>query len=206
MLSFSWLTGYNETKISMKYIITSLFGVLIMNEYINLSVGGTFPAVKERGEGVYFDIDESGLLLIYNFSNPSEKEIEAVQSDQPFEIRYLVKDGVLVMLTKAGSLNWTDAPYTPWLSSNFGQLPYPDSPSSGYALTFIMVDAATNVIKSLRLIGLGHNFSVNLYREIEALRKDPLDPIVQNQKLRSMANAYTTKQLVSMASQYYKVR
>jgi hypothetical protein len=177
-----------------------------MSKYVNLSVGGTFPTSKDRGEGVYFDIDESGLLLIYNFSNPSEKEIEAVQNDQPFEIRYLVKDGVLIMLTKAVSLNWTDAPYTPWLSSNFSQLPYPDSPSSGYALTFILVDAATNVIKSLRLIGLGHTFSVSLYHEIEALRKDPLDPIVQNQKLRSMANAYTTKQLVSMASQYYKVR
>lgn len=183
-----------------------MFGVLIMSKYGELSVGGTFPAAKERGEGVYFDIDDSGLLLVYNFSNPTEREVEAVQSDQPFEIRYLVKDGVLVILTKAGSLNWTDAPYTPWLSSSFGQLPYPEDPSSGYALTFIMTDAATGVIKSLRLIGLGHKFSESLYHEVEELRKAPFDPLVHNQKIRTMTNAYNTKQLVSMARQYYKVR
>lgn len=170
-----------------------------------LRVGDPYLPIAMRGEGVYFDISSTGLTLVYNFSRPSAKEIEQMQADQPFEIQLTSVAEVLYILTKCGSLNWTEAPYNPHLSRS-GTLEKIHDDTSGYALTLMMVDASTNIIQSLRLIGLGNAFSKKLYEKVEELLSKPFDAEMYQNTVRINSLARSTKDLVRMSTTRWKLR
>ena len=79
-------------------------------------------------EGVRFDIDDSGAILLVFFNNPTEYEIE--QFKYNFEIRFTHLYNVIMITTKIGNLNWMNAPYTPHLSKNLTTLQMPDRKST----------------------------------------------------------------------------
>ncbi len=169
-----------------------------------LEVGKPFPVMAGRGEGVIFTIDDSGAMLIYNFRRPTEKEIAAVKQDQPFEIRFLELDGIIWILSKCGSLEWTDAPYNPRASSlsvlpSFGE-------SQGLGLMLLMTDASTAIIKSLRMIGLGTKFSKALIETTAKLRATPMDDYEVAASINNTMNRYSTSQLCQMAQYYFKLK
>lgn len=170
-----------------------------------LKVGEQYAPILGRPEGVIFDADASGYTLIYNFSRPTQKEIDAVKSSQPFTIRFTVIDGIIWILTKCGSLNWTDAPYTPFLSAEWEKLEYPPD-GMGTLLTLMMTDATDGTIKHLRAIGLGTSFSRDLREAIFEVGKGSFDISAYDQTLRRTYAAYTTKDLVGLSSKYYKVK
>lgn len=170
-----------------------------------LEVGKPYMPIVGRPEGVFFDLDEAGYTLIYNFDKPTEAEISAASADQPFEIRYAVLSGAIWILTKCGSLNWTDAPFNPHLSLNYAD-PLEPTPGTGTSLTFIMTDATDGIIKHLRLIGLGTDFSAALREEVIRIHSAPFDREAYDSGLASVYAKYSTKVLVRMADKYYKVK
>lgn len=170
-----------------------------------LKVGEQYAPILGRPEGVIFDADAGGYTLIYNFYEPSQKEIDAVKAGQPFTIRFTVLDGVIWILTKCGNLNWADAPYTPFLSIDWEKLEYPPD-GMGTMLTLMMTDASDGTIKHLRTIGLGTNFSRDLREAIFEVGKGQFDIRAYNNSLRKTYAAYTTKQLVELSSKYFKVK
>lgn len=87
-----------------------------MNDFEVLQVGGKYPPLAGAKERVAITMGENGITIVYNFNRPTEKEIAGMQANQPFEIRYVVLNDVLYILTKCGSNNWTDAPYSPSLA------------------------------------------------------------------------------------------
>ncbi len=167
-------------------------------QYQNLQVGGFFPPLRGAGECVAVNVDSSGILLAYNFNRPSAREIAAMGEAQPFEIRFVRISDILYVLTKCGSLNWTDAPFTPHLSPGAPLQPITNS-SDGYALTLMMVDASSNTIKSLRMIGLGNRFSKALKAEIDSLSEKPLDLDMYNRSIRINNILRSTSDLVQLA-------
>ena len=171
----------------------------------DLRVGGRYPPIAAHGEGVYFDISSAGLTLVYNFSHPSAKEVDQMQADKPFEIQIASVAEALYILTKCGSLNWTDAPYNPHLSRS-GMLEKINDDTSGYALTLMMVDANTNVIHSLRLIGLGNAFSKKLYDKIDDMLSKPFDVEMYQNTVRINNMVRSTKDLVRMSTARWKLR
>lgn len=173
--------------------------------YQSLQVGGKYPPVANAGECVAITVDSAGITLVYNFLSPTEKEIAAMQEGQPFEIRFVTIADILYVLTKCGSLNWTDAPFNPNLSKN-ATLPEIMNDTDGYTLTLMMVDAATNTIESLRLIGLGNAFSKALRTEIETLKQKEFDAGMYQRTIKLNNMIRSTKDLVKMATHYWKIK
>ena len=182
---------------------TSNLHVYFENPY-GTQIGAQFP-VMLPGEGTVFDISSSGLSFIFNCSRPTAKEIKSVSSGSNFEIRSMVRNGVLWIFVKCGSLPWVEAPYTPHLS----RAPYLEEISndtSGYALTLYMVDAVDNTIKHMRLVGLGNRFSKKLRSDVEELINMPFNPYEYNMSINEMQRKYTTEQMAKMCSNYFKLR
>ena len=89
--------------------------------------------MKNHPEGAYFTIDDSGLMLIYNYRMPTEKELSAVKEGNPAEFRFLTENGMIFFMSKMGSLPWNDSPFDPRLERDHG-LELPVSESAGYLM------------------------------------------------------------------------
>ena len=79
------------------------------------------------------------------------------------------------------------------------------SPGEGYALNIVLMDQATSIIKELRLIGLGENFSRDLREEVFSGAGGPLFLPQYYAHINSIYQKYSTTKLVQMASHYYKL-
>jgi len=171
-----------------------------------LKVGDHFPQIAHYPEGVLFEIDDSMPMLIYNYSRPTAAEIADVSaSGHAFEIRAQVRDSVLWVLSKCGSQEWCDSPYTPHLSHGV-ELPLLDSGKEGFALAVMVVDADTNTIKGIRFVGLGNRFSMQLYDMVEELKNKPFNEAAfANEVMRTQA-AYTSRQLAEQCRAYFKLK
>lgn len=171
----------------------------------DLKIGGKYPPLAHAGECVAIDVDGSGITIAYNFQSPTAKEVAAMAEGQPFEIRFVTIADIMYVLTKCGSLNWTDAPFNPHLATN-ANLPEITNDHDGYALTLIMVDADTNTIQSLRLIGLGNKISKAIRAEIEALKLKNFDADMYHRTIQLNNMMRSTTALAKMASHYWKIR
>lgn len=169
-----------------------------LDELTLFSVGGKFPAIKDFGEGVLLDWLDSGPMLIYNFNRPSQAEIASVEAQQPYEFRFARVNGILFFLAKLGSLEWADAPFA-FKLSGLQALPEAPDPGMGFALTIAMVDSATNTLQALRMIGLGHDFSMALRSELEHDFSVDFDAFSYDAKLQETYRQYRTKDLVQFS-------
>ena len=170
----------------------------------SIEVGQVFPPVVDKGEGVYFDISGSTCTLIYNFNSPTQEEIDAVRANQPFEIRFLQRGNALWILSKCGSLDWTDTAYNPHLSKEVA-LEHPTEKTLGLLLTFIMTDARTGIVKALRGIGLGNRFSNRFIDAVNELTENPFNAEEYNASLVLMQMRYQSRDLAKLARDYYKI-
>ena len=172
---------------------------------LDLKVGGKYPPLANTGECVAIDVDSAGITLVYNFQSPTTKEIAAMAEGQPFEIRFVTIADIMYVLTKCGNLHWTDAPFNPHLAQD-ANLQEIINDHDGYALTLMMVDAATNTIKSLRLIGLGNKISKAIRTEIETLKQKEFDEEMYHRTIRINNMIRPTSDLVRMATHYWKLK
>ena len=161
-------------------------------------VGKPYLPALGLGEGVRFSIGPDGASLIYGFDNPTPKEVEATKSGQAFEIRFVTLSGIIWVLSKCGTLSWTDAPYNPRLSGDF-----PDLASvidgAGLGMTLMMLDSRDAVVKSARLIGLGTEFSRRLLEEAINVKRQPMTMTQAGLSIQRTMQSYPTSQLVKMA-------
>ncbi len=179
-----------------------------------LATGKKFPEFYRRPEGAYFVADDSGILLVYNYRMPTEKELNAVKADKPAEFRFLIENDAFFFLSKFGGLSWNDSPFNPLLNREFGYQP-PTDPAKGYLMTFVMVDAASNIIKHIRVIGLGHDFSVKLCDTLNSFfdreenahieSKEKLQEI-NDRRVALTYDLYTSDQLARRATTSYRIK
>ena len=155
-------------------------------------------------EGVRFDLSSAGATLIYAFDAPTTDEVAQVRSGNGFEIRFAEINDILWVTTKCGNLEWTDAPYNPRLSSG---LPDPDfADGEGIALTFVLIDSATGIVKAVRLIGLGNRFSHYLTEKALELREKTMTMTDAVRSINQTMNMYDSRQLASLASSQARFR
>lgn len=171
---------------------------------MNLEVGKPYPLIAGRGEGVIFDIDDDGAKMFILLDRPTEREIAAVRSGQPFQLKLLEKDGILWILSKCGDMQWMDAPYNP-RASIYTHLEQPES-GQGLALRLVMADSRTAVVKHIRLIGLDEKFSHALIEAADRLRNTPMDWQETQRSISATMLRYQTKELVSMAAHSFRLR
>lgn len=172
-----------------------------MNE---LRVGAAWNALHGKPEGAYFEIAESGPLWIFYYAGPTENEIEDISEGSPFEIRSRAIGCVLWLFVKCGGQDWAEAPYSPHLSRSAALEPITDD-SSGYALTLVMVDKATNTVRHVRVIGLGNQFSRCLHDDVERLKSEPFDRNRYDLAIKAAQAAYATPILADMCQNRWKL-
>lgn len=138
-----------------------------------LKVGELFIAgVTHYQEGIKFNFDDSGAFLMYLFSSPTDKEISCIRKGD-YSFKVCEFPNVMFFLSKFGSMNWEDAPYSPHLSKSFTFQTLTEG--MGYGLTVVLVDAATGVLKGMRTIGLPTKFSLQLKASIERYLQQAFD-------------------------------
>ena len=178
-----------------------------------IEVGKKFAPFYHQPEGAYFIVDDSGIMLVYNYRMPTEKELDAVKEDKPAEFRFAMINNAFFFLSKFGSLPWNDSPFNPLLSRETGLQP-PTDPDKGYAMLFMMIDAATNIVKHMRVIGLGHDFSVKLcdalnsfYDREENKELEGWDAVrrLNDERVNAVYNLYTSDQLARRADASFKL-
>lgn len=171
-----------------------------------MAVGNPCTLLDGRPEGCYIDIKDDGVFLLININNPSPKEINAMQDNKPFKIKMTRIDGILIFTVKFDGLNWMDAPFNASLCKNFSVVNIPES-NQGLSLIVGCVDYSDQVIKSLRLIGLGHDFSTKMIKEImiEEQWSDEFDESDYYYKLNKVYAKYTTNEIVKMSKDYFNL-
>lgn len=168
----------------------------------NYEVGQKYPGATPSDDGCIIEMDASGLLLIVKFANPTANEIKQISADNPFEIRFVALNEVIFFTVKFGDLAWMDMPYSPHLSK-VNWTPVEDK-ISGYALTVVLIDARSGIIKAIRLIGLGNQFSKNLFIEVNNLSEKQFNISKYSANLSSIMNRYSIKQIADLSA--YKNR
>ena len=151
------------------------------------------PIMPPSPEGVRFDMTDGGGLISIIFHRPTTDEI--AQFHAPTKLAYVVKDDVIFLLVKLGSLAWMDAPYNRQLSRHLSRI---DNIEDGQALAFhlLFVDGETGGLVAQKLVS-GTTAGSQLLAA--AIKSQPIIPDY-NDRIRRIMGAYTTQDLVKMST------
>ena len=169
-----------------------------------LKVGGKWSILAGRGEGTFFEVGPSGPMWIFYYNNPTDEEITDMSEGHRFEIRSMVRQGVLWVFVKCGEQPWAEAPYNPHLSKD-PELEKINGYTEGYLLTLILVDQADDTIRHIRAIGLGNRFSRQLYSDVKELIDAPFDEIAYDAARIAQQMAMSTDEMVKGCKNYWKI-
>jgi len=165
-------------------------------------VGQPFvEGVTHYQQGIKFDFDDSGARLMYFFPNPTEEEISHIRKGE-YNFKVCEFSDLMFFLSKFGILHWEDAPYSPHLSPSVTFQTVTEG--MGYSLSVFLVDAATGILRGLRLIGLPTKFSRQLRASIERYRQQPFDEDSYQNKIDEAYAKYSADDLVRIADYYCK--
>lgn len=135
--------------------------------------GQRVPEFRGR-DGVFLSIDGSGVFLLCRMASPTAQERQAFESGQPIQIGMGVEQGILFWVARFGDIPAMDCTYSPQIARSAPALPEP-RPNQGYALTVILADGETGETLKLRLIGLPHDFSVELRNLLAKISASAID-------------------------------
>lgn len=155
-------------------------------------------------EATVFEIDESGLNLFLKMPNLTQSEIKSFSAGSQAEFRFVRVDGILFILFKLGDMPWMDSPYAIQFSRCASLPKVPDG--AGYALNMVLIDGVGSIVRGLRLISLSNRFSNALRDEILRDADSPIVRPLYFDTLGMVYRKYTTKELVKLASNKFKVR
>ncbi len=138
---------------------------------------------------VQFDMTDGGAILAIKMSRPTQKEKAAFR--QKISFRFVVVEKIIMILARLGNMQWMDAPYYRYHSTQLTNMEFPDD-GQGLAVHAMLIDASTGVLVAQKLIGLDTDTSRALYAAIGS------QPVIPNYNWRvaSVQRAYTTNDLV----------
>ena len=166
-----------------------------------IKVGERLPLFKHI-EGVFVDIGESGVTIFFSFFEPTSKELESFTSRSSFKIRSGVIDNILFFTLKPGSLLWSDA-Y--WIPGNDPVRLQKAGDDRGIALTLVLIDAYTSVVKKIRMIGLGTEFSRVLKEQTDFIMKYKRGSFQEGVfRAKNVQDLYSTEELVHKLKNSYE--
>ena len=170
--------------------------------YQTLEIGDPYLRAQGKPEGIYFDIQYPNIELLYHMHRPTEKELTQFKSGTTFEIRATELNGIIIITSKVGSLSWCDAPYNPRIGKC--EMDPVDPGTKGYALQLILTDAPEAILKHMRMIGLGNEFSRKFRKLVLENKENTMSESEYDQRLQEVFAKYTTPQIVEYSNIYYK--
>lgn len=160
---------------------------------IVLSVGKRYPEWQTGQDGYILEWSETGFVLCAMLNGISQEEKEQFSTQKKLIVRYTVVEDVCYFTFLFGDMPWADCPFSPTLYKTIGENPtFPDiEENKGLSLTVLLIDTGTGELSNIRLIGLGHDFSVKWKNwAINAVEK-PLDFAEYNKRIDKAYTEYS---------------
>lgn len=172
----------------------------------SFEIGKQLPLSHPGREGVIFQYTESGPIMIIAFKRPRENEIKTIQSGD-VQMALYTTPSIIFILSKFGSLNWMDAPYSVRLHDNL-ILDWREqiAEGEGIALQIVLIDADSKIIKAQRMIGCATNFSQEMRKEIERQFEGTFSKEEYKQKLSDIYTRLTTDDMVHRSIAHFRIR
>ena len=100
---------------------------------------------------------------------------------------------------------WMDAPFHAGLARNLTKLQDIEE-GQGYGCTVILADSSTGIVKAIRYIGLGTEYSRRLKRHIEEQMNEPFNESEYDNNLYRIMKNYFTRDMVRFSEVNYRIR
>lgn len=135
---------------------------------MKLSIGDRFPINVYSEAALAFRDNEA--MLVLNWADIKSNEVKNVKNGLPQFVVYTQQD-IMFLCFRFGTLPWMDVPYTIHLEKG-GSYDFDSEieDGKGYALQVYLIDAVSNKIKAIRLIGLPTELSRKI-REVVLAQK-----------------------------------
>lgn len=173
---------------------------------IGIEVGKVMPGFKPGlPERVQFDFGKSGGQLVLAYDSPTMAEInEARNGNMKLGLSNI--GGILFVLAKFGNEEWMVTPYHYAFSQPYNLSVLLDR-FIGYALTVIMFDNVTGIVKALRLVAMPYEMSL-LFNRIVGMQKEfvcggfKVDSATYDTNLASVFGTYSTSEIVDQGETF----
>lgn len=162
-------------------------------KFRKFEVGKLFEeGITRYNEEAKFEFTQSGPALLIFFKTPTEKEIESIRADN-IKIGFTEISEIIFMLYKFEGIPWIDAPYSIHLSGNIE--PQKVEEGTGYGLQIFLIDADTGILKVMRLIGMGTEWSRRFREAILRQKNIPFDHEIYNLKIENIYKELSPKDI-----------
>jgi len=148
--------------------------------------------LPQSGEGIVFDMTDSGGILLIKIRHPTAAEKKAFKSG--LSIRFAIVDKIIFLLVRMCAMQWMDAPYYRWLSKNLTAITFPEE-GQGLAVHVMLIDAETGILVAQKLISLEYKPSRYL---MAAVISQPIIPDYDT-RLSKIFYQYSTYDLLKEA-------
>lgn len=127
-----------------------------------------FEARRELPEAIEYNYQAGDHTLLLSMKNLHPKEIEAVRQEEA-EFGLYCENSIVFLLYRFGaSLPWSDSAFSWWnVSEEDRRIPSPpENPAERILLKIILVEAATGIVKAIRVTTLSPAFTEKLHDAI----------------------------------------
>lgn len=127
-----------------------------------------FEARRELPEAIEYNYQSGDHTLLLSMKNLHPNEIEAVRA-QEAEFGLYCENGVVFLLYRFGeTLPWSDSAFSWWnVAEEDRQIPEPrTNPAERILLKIILVEAATGIVKAIRVTTFSPDFTEKLHEAI----------------------------------------
>lgn len=172
--------------------------------YFHYEVGKPIKEFIGQSDGILFDISDTGAMVFVLFNKPTKLELANFREDMPFEVTSCVFNDVIYMCFRFGCMDWMDAPYSAHLSTKLTSFQIPED-GYGLPLNVCVVDTSDGTVKSLRVIGLGTEFSQNLITTVMENKMTPYNPANYQRSIDKTYDLYSSADISRMSENRYKI-
>lgn len=167
---------------------------------MKLSIGDKFPINIYSEAALAFRDNE--VMLVLNWAGIKSNEVKNVKSGLPQFVVYTQQD-IMFLCFRFGTLPWMDVPYTIYLEKG-GSYDFDSEieDGKGYALQVYLVDAVSNKIRAIRLIGLSTELSRKI-REVVLAQKQSrkIGKIECDMLVNAIYDSMSTMDMVEVAKE-----
>ena len=175
-------------------------------QYTQFAVGKEFPLGDTRGkEGFFVEYSEDKMLyMVVCFPNMTVKETNAI-ADGNGRMGIFMYDNVIYFVTKFEGLDG-DSAYNVHKYDKPEEIDI-DMPEEGkgIALHIFAVDSRTNILKGMRMCGMGNRWTRALKKAIELQKENPMDMEEFCGKVAIAHQRWTSKEMMKLAHVSYKL-
>lgn len=174
----------------------------------SLTVGQPFDLGRPLQEGTLVHMTSNGPIIFIMFNGISRSEEDAFNNGQ-IDMSYTYLDSILFFnLRIEDVMAWSDIPFSIRIekqieldfTSIFGQ-------KQGYPVLLVLLDTRTGIVRGLRCIGAGHDFSNGIRKSIEKQMEDTnFNPVWYNRMLARIQNLYSSKQLAAAGEGHFTIK